>query len=591
MSDRLFFMQNQNIRTVITAVLLTALVFSVSGCRKSPVIEEIIYDQNASQVDWNSKVALTKENPDAPTIDPTLPVVRPPEKVEQKQEPLKEPAGQGEEKATGSTPRLESDPNANEGTAPAKTPDADANRNPDTPGNEPAGQDDEDKGLSDDPNSRQITDASGKAVDLPEKVNKVVATAGAAPMVQMLGGQDILAGTASDFKNNSLAMKVFGAEGVSAAETLWSGSGSSAMSAANFKRLLEMKPDVCIAMSGENSFTSAQKKELKKNKIAYVTLPAMNTHTNIKKAAEVAGKMIGDRSGEPGGVDAAKLASAYASYTDGLISKVSAKVGGRFAADKVDYNNDAGVNGKKTFSGANNSKGKYTLYISEWESSAKYKMLMGGTTLFTESGLAVAPQGYSKSPLSYYMSVAGTCNNGAALVNTEESRWPAIPLNVNTVDNDIEGSSLKVYTVKGVRNISLTRIDGDGSCLGDENFPAVVVASKSVKNKLEASDYLWKNYEPRDVDGDKLYGFFGSDNSTWIASYIRGDYEIHVNPAGVYPWTEGSPESFLETIWTAAKFFGKYSDEDVANQIKDFYKKFYRYDLAGSEIDGILAGN
>ncbi|MGN0613293.1 MAG: hypothetical protein ACI4JB_05270, partial [Porcipelethomonas sp.] len=84
------------------------------------------------------------------------------------------------------------------------------------------------------------------------------------------------------------------------------------------------------------------------------------------------------------------------------------------------------------------------------------------------------------------------------------------------------------------------------------------------------------------------YGF--EAEGKLVTSYVRGDYDVYVNPYGVCSWTEGSVESVLECKWAAWKIQGAYSESEVKSEIKKFYSKFYRYELSDSEVNRILGG-
>ena len=417
-------------------------------------------------------------------------------------------------------------------------------------------------------------------MDLPEEVNSVVVTGSAASIVQMLGGKSIISGSSSSFTSNALARQVFEAEDIGNTKTLWDGDGSSVMSSSNFENLLKMKPDVCVTISGQNSFSSSQLSTLKSKNIAVVTLPALTSSDNIQTAVNVVGDMIGDRSGEEGGVNAKELATDYEKYCNNLISEVKQKTG-LFTWNNIDFNT-----GEKT---ANNtaSDGQYTLYISQWSESAYKITNSSGTTLFKDNtGVAVAPKGYSDSPLSYYLSVAGVCNNGARFVRNQKSQYAVSPFNRNVFKH-----STGEFEFYGDSNESFVRAWNGGSIdvgLGESKFKSIIVDSQTIKNKIQSSD-SWKYYGKATVNNVTDYGFVADDGSM-ITSYIRGDYNIYVNPYGVESWTDGSVESVLETIWTAWKFHGAYTESDVKNELKEFYSKFYRYDLSDSQAESILAG-
>jgi hypothetical protein len=120
-----------------------------------------------------------------------------------------------------------------------------------------------------------------------------------------------------------------------------------------------------------------------------------------------------------------------------------------------------------------------------------------------------------------------------------------------------------------------------------------VVNSAATKRKIENSATVWKSYGKNTVDGMTDYGFVANTESgeRLVISYVRGNYDIYVNPCGLTDWTVGSPESVLESIWASWRIAGNSDESDVKREITTFYKTFYRYDISNIEINQILTGN
>jgi ABC-type Fe3+-hydroxamate transport system substrate-binding protein len=549
----------------------------LSGCRESSVIEQIIYDQNAKDVDPSDEHYLIKHTEDSATPDIELPPTDTADTEKRKQTPPV-PATEGADKNNAATPASVPDTTDTETESdkePVPGPE-DSTQTGDVPSGGP-----DTAGPSDEEDSREVEDANGVKVALPEKVNRVVAPGEAAFIIQMLGGKGILSGTSGNVASNALGATVFSSEDISAAQQLWAGDGASPMSGANFDALLATPPDVVVMVSGDDSFSAAQIATLKENAIPLVTLPKPNTHTNIVRAVKIAGKMIGDRSAEPGGVDAAALAEAYETYANDLLDRVQNLAGGRFTWNSFDFNNDVALNGRKKYTGQKTENGSYTLFLSEWRSA---QFSIAGSDI-DESGVAIAPLGYSSSPLSYYMSAAGVLNNAARFTNTTYASVAALPINLNTSGVSLSDGALPVYPDKA-ESMGLVRDGGTIDVgIGQDSFRSVVVDSASIKNKL-LSSALWKPYGQKTIGNVKNYYY----KDYPIISYIRGDYEIYVNPGGVTNWTGGSPESVLEAIWASWRLHGKSSESDVRAEIKKFYTTFYRYELSDAQVSAILSG-
>lgn len=562
-------------------MLLMVLVCTVllSGCRESLVIQEIIYDQASKDIDFQNELKIAENNEDSQNEDENLPQKKS-EKADKKAEEKHQASKKGDKKNDGEASDTKHNPDAknnedndSEGSKAGKNGEKDQ-----------ASDDNSTAGASDNPNDRQIYDGNGNVIDLPEKVNSVVVSGDAAPIIQMLGGKSIISGSSASFTGSSLAKEVFKSEDLDKAKTLWDGDGSSAMSSSDFNELIKMDPDVCVVVSGQNSFTDSQLSTLKKKGIACVTLPPLNTSYNIQDAVTVAGDMIGDRSGEKGGVNAKDLASEYVSYCKKLVSEVKGKTG-LFTWNNIDFNNDASVNGtKKTKSTASN--GQYTLYISQWENASYTITNNSGSSLYSDSGVAVAPQGYSNSPLSYFLSVAGVCNNGARFTRNARSEYAIVPFNRNVFHHNTTGG----HSFYGDTNENFVRVKS-GTIdigLGENKFKSIIVDSASTKNKIQSSK-SWKTYGRVTSNNVTDYGFLADDGSM-VTTYIRDSYNVYVNPCGVGSWTSGSAESVLETKWAAWKFHSAYSESQVKEEIKKFYSKFYRYNLSDSQVNSILSG-
>lgn len=567
---------------VCALTLALAVMLSLSGCRESKVIEEILYDQASQDIDYENLTKVANNDENNTQKDPNLSKKKI-DKSKRDADQKKVAAKKGSNENEGKAAKEIGDQKAKDGKSNQKK-----KKDGKGKGKGAAAEGQKGGGASEDPNKRPINDESGKKVKKPEKVDSVVVAGSGAGLVQMLGGRDILAGTSESFANNSLAQSVFSGQGVNKAKQLWSGDGTTPMSDSSFQELLRMKPDVCIGMGGESNFSDAQLKKLQEAGIYYLAVPRMNTADNIEAAVTIMGDLIGERS-KRGGLNAREKADEYVDYCKDLVNEVTGKTG-LFTWNNIDFNNDLSVNGLKKVSNAS-TEGNYTLYVSDWDSSATFQMSEGGSIVYKEQGVAVAPKGYSNSPLSYYLSVAGVCNNGARFSRGSEDEYAAVPLVINGQNPQINGSSLNVYSVRTESFLRAKAGDIDvslGEKAGDQNeFPAIIVGSESVKSSIESSE-MWKKRDRVKVGNETDIGF--ESNGTLIRSLVKGDYEIYVNPEGVCSWTDGSIESVLESVWAAWKFSGQYSESEVRDKISDFYSRFYGHSLSGSELNDILNG-
>lgn len=576
-------------------MLLLALVLAgtgiLTGCRESMNITQVIYDQEVELPDTDNETKMVEDEEDAEEENENLPVRRTGDTTDPD---TSDDAGESEDSADGE----ESDQTADgtedtDGGGSAKKQTATGDGEGDSEG-DAAGEtkttdaaDDEDSGksaggLSSDPTARQVVNANGEVVYVPENVSTAVAPGAAAVIVQMLGGDGILVGASADVLSG-LAATVFSDEGIADAVSYWSGDGSSTMSDANFKKLLAASPDLCVAVSGQSNFSSSQIEQLEENGIGYVTIPELNTSDNILDAVEILGDAIGNQT-DSGGQNAKKIAQSYISYTEDLISQVKSDCGA-FSWNGIDYNNDVTQNSAKT---TTSTEGVYTLYVDGWDTDAKIRLKDDdGTTIYTENGAAIVPNGYSNSPLCYYLSLAGVDNNAAHYSASNPTYYVGMPLNINVLNFESTGSGLEYYKPYNSSFLKVTVSTDTSYYLGEDIFQYVIADSAKTKSYIESSP-AWQNYGKVTLGNRTEYGFV-SEN-TIVMTYIRDDYEILVNPYGVCAWTEGSPESVLEAVWAAWAISGDYSESTVKSEIKEFYSTFYRHDLTDAQVTSILNG-
>ncbi len=578
-------MKNRMARIVklVSIVLIFVMIFSLSGCREAPILQQIIYTQNAEidedQQKTNNdednliidyKIASHDENEDSDVqrdFNYNVPV-----KGEDDNEM------EADDEVYAKTREERSPAPVKKTTSQNEVSDTDE-----------VGSVEEDEILSDlDKNLREIVDATEKPVDIPKDVDTVAAVGDVAVYVEMLGGTGRLVATSESFSDNELAATVFGSTEVENVASLWSKTGSTPISDESFRQLVDVvRPEVCFVVSEQESFTDEQLGELSEKNIYVITLPKLNTISNIQRAVELIGEVLGDKSDEEGKKNAPAVAKEYISWMNNIIAGQVANERTFSGPGKVDFNNDCYATYTTITNEDAQDIGQYTLYISDWDEGASYTIATGATDIASGVGLAIAPSGYSTTPTAYFMSLAGVCNTAALSADLFiQQNWYVSPLtpttfsvskNAGVWDKDI--------------NKTLTEIDSK-TRLGSENFKKVIVASKRIKDAIEAdkkSEYgLWKNYGFKIVNQVTGYGFV--HDSTFIFSNVIDEYDVIVNPCGAGSWASGSPEAPLESIWTNAVFTGDYTIEDVKSEITQFYTHFYGYTPNDTVIEKILGG-
>jgi ABC-type Fe3+-hydroxamate transport system substrate-binding protein len=388
--------------------LILCLAPAAAGCRPSPVLVQTVYRPETDAADKDNETKLVDNRPEYPEqSDELFPMDMNPSSPDQRdrvrQNPL-EGEGESEEEA----PRISYDPAAgldfraqnrpeSPSSSPGPAPD-DAARTAPEPSEvyEPRDMSDSESSANDAAQAldggagtggtgvrghdfapdtasegRQIVDAYGASVVLPEKAERLAAAGEAAVMIQMLGGGGRLAAADRDFLSGTLTQAVFADEGISQTVSLWSDDGSTPMTDASFQSLLALRPQVCLEISGRRSFSDDQIAQMRRMEIAYVVLPPLNTSANLKLAVSVTGEILGDMSGA-GGTDAPSLAQDYIAYYDSAVREIGAKVR-RFTHNLIDFDNDKKVSGVRYLQDTSltSVQGFYSLFITDCPTSPK----------------------------------------------------------------------------------------------------------------------------------------------------------------------------------------------------------------------------
>jgi iron complex transport system substrate-binding protein len=67
--------------------------------------------------------------------------------------------------------------------------------------------------------------------------------------------------------------------------------------------------------------------------------------------------------------------------------------------------------------------------------------------------------------------------------------------------------------------------------------------------------------------------------------------KVYATPLGAHIWTNRSSEQPLTVMWAAKKFYPElFSDLDIKQETKDFYKKFCNCELSDEQVEEILSG-
>jgi ABC-type Fe3+-hydroxamate transport system substrate-binding protein len=598
-------------RRLAALCLCAALLVPCSGCRYSSVLEQMLYDmQRGQEIDEDADFhpeendenntetsddlkdlqtddeaqRQADETPELPQSDPDAEPASETASVETQyapdgQETLEAAVGEIVPAETETATMTEALPAAAdaEQTAP-ETPETVIEAAPEaTTGGEAAETGNlggaEAEGTSYDPNAaaqtwKQVVDAYGKTVDIPENVDKVTAVGELAVMVMMLDGADRLAAVNTGLSDDWTAA-VFPA--LAEVPALWQGSGASPLSAENFAALLELQPDVVLEISGSTTVTDDQAAVLAEAGIAYLVVPAPTSMDNVRTVLTTLGTVLGDRSAE-GGANAPQRAADYVAWAQALADDIAKATADHAAYTDVDTGESV--------------SGTYTLYVDGWDDEAVYRLYNETYVTLSGTGCAVIQNGATAAckTLSSYLQVAHVVNTASQYGITPKALY-FTPLISAYRTMEVTGPAADGMVTPGQKLLE----QSDGS-LGTSNFSILLAADHHTAQAIAESE-LWAVY-PHINSGD---GSFNSDGfldeeGNLVRTQISGQYEIVVNPSGLSSWIGGSAESILESAWAAWRFYDAISETQLRNYIEEFYSRFYGYTLSQAEIDHILEG-
>ena len=574
-----------------TAVLCAFL--ALTGCKPSPAFIEMVYDDRVSDVDESADVSEIDNSEDHTDEDTELPPQTLDEELgDPRGRERKDPtAGKEEREITAPEPEHNQDANPDEGSGAAPTPSPEppvetaappvetappAEATPEPPAeapqtDPPAPEPTEEPAPAVQPEfCRQVVDAAGRTVELPESVEHVAAVGEAAVLVEMLGGPERLSVSSASL-SSGLSGELLNSE----CEMLWSGDGRSPLSADGFSRLLELAPQACLEISGQTSFSEEQLAALEEAGIPYVVLPALNTDEGIRLAVTLIGQVLG-ADGEP---DAVKRAEEYLAFHDRVLSLVASRVG-PWLPDGVDYATG------NTAAGGTGTEGVTVLFVSGWDDTASWSLHDDAYETLSGTGLPYTATGYLCSPVTYYLSLAGV-GNAAALKENNYSIKQSKLKYLSPIHSP--NKTLTVEETAGIAyDPNYVFTSAGGSFLGESDFPAVIAASEEIKTGIESCS-LWQDYGMTSSATGLTSGYgFLDKNGDIVISTVHGPYEILVLPSGVGSWGEGSGESVLTSLWAACKLRGAVSEGELRAFTVEFYERFYGVRLSDSQLDRIL---
>ncbi len=594
----------------------------LAGCRPSPALTEIVYDDFASSTNDEAPVSSIDNAPGNEDRDDDLSPKETDDDSTDPRERERRDAVLGEGEDDGAAPGLVDDPDSltDRDAAAADASEADEGRDDgeelpeeaeelpeEVAGTVAAGM-----GAGEVPSAgpsgespRQVVDAAGRLVDVPAQAQRVAAVGEAAVIVGMLGGGDALVATSESYleavagtslepgasggagagASTSGASGSSGAPGSSDASAshapspraLWGGSGASPLSDDAFAELLALGPDVCFEVSGTTTFSEGQIVALGEAGVAYAVLPSLSTDEGIRLAVTVAGEVLGDR----GDVDCAERARDYLAFCDRAVALVSSRVDA-YLPDGIDYATG------ETVAPGRSSGGEMAVFLSGWDAGVTYSLHDDAYATLSGAGLPVTLTGYRASPVTHYLSLAGV-GNSAAL---KENNYSLLAVKLRYVcpvaspnkTLSTQGGSAATYDARYVFTTA------GGVYLGEEGFTTVIAANPEVGRGVGESP-LWKDYGVASSATGLTNGYgFTDQNGDVVITTVHGPYDVAVMPTGVGSWANGSVESVLVAPWAAWRVRGALTREEVGDLVSEFYATFYGTDLSGERLDAFLDG-
>jgi iron complex transport system substrate-binding protein len=79
------------------------------------------------------------------------------------------------------------------------------------------------------------------------------------------------------------------------------------------------------------------------------------------------------------------------------------------------------------------------------------------------------------------------------------------------------------------------------------------------------------------------------NNPAWASIPAIKNNRIYANPVGTFLWIRYSCEEALQVLWVAKTLYPeRFRDIDMVQEVRDFYKKFYNYDLTAADAERML---
>jgi iron complex transport system substrate-binding protein len=115
-------------------------------------------------------------------------------------------------------------------------------------------------------------------------------------------------------------------------------------------------------------------------------------------------------------------------------------------------------------------------------------------------------------------------------------------------------------------------------------------SAKGSGNETDLEQILLWNPDVILFAPDSVYSSV-ADDATWSAADAIKNGRYYETPSGPYNWM-GSPPSinrYLGMIWMTKLLYPAYADFDAAEEVKEYYKLFYGFDLTDADFRELTA--
>ena len=586
------------VRLMLCALLLVPGVLSITGCKKSLILTELVRDQENGKIDPSAE-PLHKEVLGAPedktrvstlvsnenatktkrvkrNYDENEENQQQTEKQKHKESNKDKQASEGDAQGDGSDKGL----TGNDGTDTTGTKDKEEDKGTQSPTKGGSG------------GTEETYDPDGKNASLPQNVHTVAACGQYALIVQMLAGKGSLVAADSEWLTSIKKSGAFKNEGLDNVVAAWSGDGTKKGSA-DYEELRDLHPD-CLLIESESrcGLAKAELKKLKSSGVSVVKMPKLGEvdtpDSNVTQAVEIVGELLKD-AGSTIQYDAQTMAETYVSMHDEAIDNCVSSNGG------YTYKIYGGASYGYIYQGTK-EKGKATTklsstrfttaYIDSWTKVNKSKVSSGRTfgdakmgylssaseKLDCSDGIGLSATATSKNFLliDYYLQCSGAQDNSLERVkpvmyssSSGYSRPYAVAPGSTDSFSSLDGKVVKRTSPSAMWYSPTGDSGSNWVTVGDESYPGVIVRTKKIAKSLLTS-------------ANKIKGFYN----------VGQKYYVYTMPVGLAGnWADGTVESYLTAPWAFDMLRGETSLANASSYISAFYETFYRVDNASKVIE------